>query len=384
MFGRRLAALGAFFVVALAVAACGSGVPGNSVADVAGNPITLRAWHHWLYVAAKSQAANSEGEPVIVPSDPPKFTSCIAQIKTGIASLAKAPAKTLKKDCMSLFTQESNEVMDFLIKADWYQAEAVKEHINVTNAQVMKTFNAAKKAQFPTAAQFKSFLSETGETLADVLFRFRINQVSQDLLKKLEPKITPAKISAYYNSHLSQYGTPETRDIRIVLTKSQSQALAAKSALMHHQSWATVAKKYSTDPTTKNRGGLLTGVRKGEEDHALDVAAFAAPANKLLGPVKGSFGYYVFEVTKITKATQETLAQATPTIQTSLKTTAQTTAETKLQALVKKNWLSKTSCQSLYAMNDCGSYHPASTGTSATPPASTAPSGSTTGTTSGK
>src|SRR5581483_3096474 len=53
-FGRRMAALCAFFVVAAAAAGCGSSVPGNSVAAVAGNPITLKAFHHWLYVAAKS------------------------------------------------------------------------------------------------------------------------------------------------------------------------------------------------------------------------------------------------------------------------------------------------------------------------------------------
>jgi foldase protein PrsA len=58
-----------------------------------------------------------------------------------------------------------------------------------------------------------------------------------------------------------------------------------------------VAKKYSTDQATKNNGGLLTGLTKQQADPALAAAAFSAPANKLLGPVKGQFGYYVFEVT---------------------------------------------------------------------------------------
>ncbi len=67
------------------------------------------------------------------------------------------------------------------------------------------------------------------------------------------------------------------------------------------------------------------GVKKGQEDHALDAAAFSASQNKLLGPVKGQFGYYVFEVTKITKATQQTLAQATPLIEQTLKSQGQST-----------------------------------------------------------
>ena len=376
-FGRRMAALGAFFVVAVAAAGCGSSVPGNSVADVAGNPITLKAFHHWIYVAAKSQAANQPGAPVIVPSDPPKFTGCIAQIKAQIPTLAKAPHKTLQADCKQVFTQLSGEVMDFLIKAYWYQAEAAKEGVKITNAEVMKSFDTAKKQQFQQPSQFQTFLSSTGETLPDVLYRFRINTVSTKLLKALAPKVTPTAISNYYNAHKSQFGTPETRDIRIVLTKTQAPALAAKKALQHHQSWDTVAKKYSTDPTSKDHGGLLVGVRPGQEDKALDTAAFKAPANQILGPVKGAFGYYVFEVTKITAATQQSLTQAKSLIEQQLKQQGATSAQTKLTALVKKNWFSKTTCQPLYAIpTDCSNYHAPSTSTSGSG-TSAAPSGNT-------
>lgn len=355
---RRLAALGAFFVVAVALAACGGGVPGNSVADVAGNPITTRAFDHWMYVAAKSQAANSPGAPVIVANDPPNFTKCIAEVKAQIPTLAKAPAKTLKTDCQQEFTQLSSQVMGFLITGYWYQAEAAKEHIKVTDAQVMKAFESAKKAQFPTEAGFKAFLNQTGQTLQDILFRFRISQVLTKLAAKQVHKITPAQISAYYKAHQSQFGTPETRNIRIVLTKTKSAADTAKAALTHGQSWKTVAKKYSIDPTSKNNGGLLVAVQKGQQDQALDTAAFSASANKLLGPVKGQFGYYVFEVTKITKATQQSLAEATSTITQTLKQNQSTASQALVNKVAKKNWLGKTTCRAAYAMADCSGYKP--------------------------
>ncbi len=181
---RRLAALGAFFVVAVALAACGGGVPGDSVADVAGNPITTRAFDHWMYVAAKSQASQSPGAPVIVPNDPPNFNNCVAQVRKQVPTLAKASDKTIRGDCKQLFTSLSSQVMDFLIKGYWYQAEAAREHINVTPAQVQKAFETAKKQQFPTAAGFTSFLTQTGQTLQDILFRFRINQIFQKLLAR--------------------------------------------------------------------------------------------------------------------------------------------------------------------------------------------------------
>src|ERR1700733_549367 len=128
-----------------------------------------------MYVAAKSQAAQEPGQPVIVPNDPPDFTSCIASVRKQIPSLAKTATKTIRADCKQLFTSLSSQVMDFLIKAYWYQADAAKLHVKVTDAEVQKAFTTAKDQTFPTAAGFKNFLSETGQTDDDIVYRFKIN-----------------------------------------------------------------------------------------------------------------------------------------------------------------------------------------------------------------
>jgi foldase protein PrsA len=372
---RTVLALGAFFVVAVAVSACGSGVPGNSVADVAGNPITTQAFNHWMYVAAKSQAAQSPGQPVIVPNDPPNFSQCVSNVRKQIPSLAKTPAKQLKSDCSQLFTSLSSQVMDFLIKAYWYQADAVKQHVNVSAAQVQNAFNTARKAQFPTDAQFQSFLTSTGQTLQDILFRFRVNQIFTKLLAKHNTTVSQSAIQAYYTQHQSQFGTPESRTMRVVLTKTPAQANQAKTALQKRQSWSAVAKKYSIDPTTKNTGGLLSNVTKGQQDSALDAAAFSAPQNKLEGPVKGQFGYYVFEVTQIKPATQQSLAQATPQIRQTLTTQQQTSAQTAIDNRAKKDWLSQTTCRGVYAMADCKGYKAPKSSTATGAPGSTGATG---------
>jgi foldase protein PrsA len=371
---RRFLALGAFFVAVAAVAGCGSQVPGDAVVNVDGNPITTQAFNHWMYVAAKSQSAQSPGAPVIVPNDPPNFTNCVAQVRKQIPTLKKTPDKTIKADCAQLFTSLSNQVLGVLIPAYWYQAEAARDHITVTDKQVQAAFQKAKSSQFPNDAQFKAFLAQTGYTQADLLFRFRISQIVQKLLAKQAGKITPAQIAAYYHSHLSQFGTPETRDIKIVLTKTKSQADAALAALHKGQSWKVVAKKYSIDPTSKNNGGQLVAVQKGQEDHALDSAAFSASVNKVLGPVKGQFGYYVFDVTKITKPTQKTLAQSTATIQQSLKQQQAASGQAALNKVTRKHWLSQTFCRAGFAMVDCSNYHPPkSTTTTPGAPTTTTP-----------
>jgi parvulin-like peptidyl-prolyl isomerase len=375
---KSIPALGAFFVAAIAavaLSACGSSVPGNSVAVVAGNPVSLQALNHWMYVDAKGEAAQSPGQPVIVPNDPPQFTNCIAQARAQIPTLKKTAVKTLRADCKQLFTSLSSQVMDFLIKAYWYQGEAHKLGLKITDAQVQKDLATAKKGQFSTPAQYAAFLKQSGETPQDVLYRIRISDVFKKLAARHSATVTPAAIDAYYNSHKSQFGTAETRNVRIVLAKTSAQAQAARTALDHGQSWKAVTAKYSTDPTTKKNGGLLTGVTAtGSQDTALSKAAFAASPNKLVGPIKGSFGYYVLEVVKVTPATQKSLAQVSATIKQTLTQTNQQKTQTAVDAQAKKDWLSQTTCRSAYAMADCKGYKAPKSSTATAPASgSTAP-----------
>ena len=222
---RIIPALGAFFVlIALAISGCGSSgsVPDGAVASMAGNTISTQAFNHWMFVAAKEQASQSPGQPVIVPNDPPNFNKCLSTVRAEIPALKKTSDKQLRADCKQLFTSLSSQVMDFLIKAYWYQADAHKMGIKVTDAQVQTALAAAKKGQFSTATQFNAFLSSTGQTVQDVTYRVRIQQIYTKLLAKHPTTVTPAQISAFYQSHISQFGTPELRNMKIVLTKTQA------------------------------------------------------------------------------------------------------------------------------------------------------------------
>jgi foldase protein PrsA len=375
---RSIRALGAFFVAALAglaIAGCGSGVPGNAVVDVAGNPITTQAFKHWLYVYAVFQSSQSPGTPVIIP-DAPNFTGCVANLRRLVPPTQKITDATLKSDCNNGYKQLRDMTLDNLIREYWYQAYAASKHVTVTNAEVNNVFQSAKKQQFTSDAQFQNYLVQSGQTLQDVLYNIRINQILRKLVAKQAGTPTPAQVQAFYNTHQSQFGTPETRNLRIVLAKTQADATKALNALQHGGNWSAVAKQYSVDPTTKNAGGVLNGAQKGRDEVALDNAAFSAPKNKLIGPVKGQFGYYVLEVTSITAGSQQSLAQATPQIQAYLTQQGQTTAKTAIDNAIKKTYQPQTKCQSGFLMSDCAGYK-------APKPASTvAPPGTTTATVS--
>ena len=386
-FPKVIPALGAFFVLAIGLAACGSGggIPGNSVAAVAGNPITTAAFKHWMFVAAKGQASQQPGTPVIVPNDPPNFTGCIAQIRHQIPSYSKTPDSTLKGLCAQDFQSLSSQVMDFLIRAYWYESEANKLGIKISQNTFDQQYAQAKKQSFPTAAQFNSFLSSTGQTVQDLMFKVRVNTIFKRLLTRYTKPITAAQIRYYYNAHQSQFGSPESVTLNFVRTGKASTAAAAKAALASGQSWKVVAKKYSLDTATKNSAGLLANVTSGQQEAAFNTAIFRAPKNQVVGPVKGQFGYYVFEVTKIVKGSQQTLAQAQPNIKLLLTQQLQQTAQGKVDSAAKASWFKKTVCRSTYWMSDCGgTKKPKSTTTTTTTPSPTPPPTTTAPTTTTK
>lgn len=360
---RKLAAVAAFFVIGAAVAGCGSSVSGNSVATVAGNPISLSAFNHWSYVAAKEQAAQyaqqGVNEPPIISSNPTNFSSCEKEIRAAIPSLRSATDAALKTDCKQVFTSTSTEVMNFLIQSYWFQLAAHKAGIKSSNLDA--SFEKLFKKQFPTAKKRQAYLTSTlkasGETLADMKFTYRSQQLLSKLMKRVEKPVNAKTIAAYYAAHKSAFGTPETRDLHLIRTKTQAEAQSAYNALKGGSSWDTVAKQYAADPSAKADGGTLSNISPGEEEAAVSKVIFAAPLNKLTGPVKGIFGYYVLEVTKVTAATQESLAKATPAIKSQLSSTEGQSAETTVLKNAEKAWKGQTKCRTPnYQTTYCSNY----------------------------
>jgi parvulin-like peptidyl-prolyl isomerase len=382
---RKLAAVAAFFVVAVVIAGCGSSGVGNSAATVAGNPISVQAVNHWMYIAAKDQATTAaeegETEPVVTAPDPPNFTDCIKQIRAIVTTLAKAASKTLKSDCQEVFTEYSGEVMAYLIEGYWYQADAHKLGVTYSNKALNAAIAKIEKTSFKTKAAFNSYLKESGETLNDLKFQIRVNELYTKLLAHYEKKVTTSEIDAYYNTHKASFASAASVSGHLIRVKTQASAQAAAAALKSGTSWAAVAKQYAEGAASKTAGGVITDVTANEYEHAANAALFSAPLNKLVGPVKGIFGYYVLEVSKSTKSVQKTLAQETSTIKSLLASDAKTAAESKITAYSKKNFGKQTLCSATYSVTDCANYKKPNTTTSA---ASSTSSGSTaTATTSG-
>jgi foldase protein PrsA len=380
----RFLALGAFFVsLTVGLAACGGddsdSIPGNAVAKVGDRVVKKETFDHWMQVAAISSQGGAEGAAKATVPDAPEFTKCIAAKTKSAPKPAKGQPKptedTFKTQCEQEYDGLKQQVLQFLISSEWIQGEADQQKVTVSDAEVDKQFETTKKQSFPKPADFDKFLETSGMTLDDIKFRVRLDALSNALRKKItegKDKVTDAQISDYYDKNKTRFAQPERRDLRIVLTKTEAKANEAKAALDGGQDFKAVAKEFSIDQASKNQGGVLLAVAKGQQEKAFDEAIFAAPKGKLQGPVKTQFGFYIFEVTKVTPASQQSLKDATATIKQLLASQNQQTALDKFVKDFRTEWKDKTNCQKEYITQDCkNAPKPKTTTTGATTPAPT-------------
>jgi foldase protein PrsA len=359
---RSIAALGAVLFSAGCLVACGGGIPGDAVVQVNGKPVAKTTYDHWIGVASAAGAAALPGQkaPKPVVPEPPAYTACIAHLKETEPKPTKGQKPrtetVLKTQCEQQYKALQQQVLGFLISSDWVIGEAEEMGVKVSDAEVVKHFNQLKKQQFPKEAEFQKFLASTGQSVSDLLLRVKLSMLStkiQEKVTKSKKTVSEAEVAKYYEEHKAQYGQPERRDLRVVLTKGEADAKKAKSEIESGKSFASVAKSKSIDPTSKNTGGELPGVVKGEEQKALSEAVFAAKQGVLGGPVQTPFGFYVFEVKAIHAPTQQSLAQVKSTIKQQLVAQGQQGALSKFVKEFQKKWKGRTECRTGYVVQDC-------------------------------
>jgi foldase protein PrsA len=351
---RLLLALCVLAATAALAAGCG-GVPGNAVAEVDGATIEKTSFDHWLAVSAKSNAQGS----AVVP-DPPEFTKCLAAKRKLSPKPAKGQPKVtddaLTKQCKSEYDALRNQTVGLLVSYKWIEGEAEAQKVSVTDADIKKSFDEQKKQNFPKDADYQKFLKESGQSQEDIMLRVKLDLLSQKIRDKVikgKEKVSDAEIKAFYDKNKDRFTQPETRDLQIVLAKTEAKANEAKAALEGGQSWAKVVKQYSVDQASKANDGKLPAQAKGTLEKALDEGVFAADKGKIMGPVKTAFGWYVFRVTKVTPSKTQTLEDAKTTIQQTLVSQNQQKALDSFIADFRKRWREKTECRKGFTTSDC-------------------------------
>jgi foldase protein PrsA len=258
----------------------------------------------------------------------------------------------------------------------WVTGEAEERGIEVSEREVEQQLEQIKTQQFGSEKEFNKYIEDAGfcteEELAaeplvcaDVVKQIRLMIISDRIQAAVlpeNPSVSADEIEAYYDANQAQFEQPETRDVRVILTKDEKDADAALAALQEDNSddsYADVAKEFSIDDATKSTGGLRQGVVEGQSEPALDKEIFAATQGDLVGPFKGDAGFYVIEVQKVTPATTTSLEDATDQVKQTLVAARQQELAQTFQNNFRTKWVARTFCAEGYRIDDCSNAEPA-------------------------
>jgi foldase protein PrsA len=214
---------------------------------------------------------------------------------------AKKTFKTQKRDFPKAGTAERKQLdqqaVAFLVQRVELAQAAEDMDIKITDADVNKQLEQIKKQYFAgDEKRYQKQLKQQGLTDAQVRNDVRANVISEKLFAEVtkDVKVSDADIQKYYDENKAQYGTPESRDVRHILVKTKAPADKLYDQLKGGADFATLAKKFSQDPGSKDQGGKYTVV-KGQTVAPFEQTAFLLEKGQISRPVKTQYGYHIIE-----------------------------------------------------------------------------------------
>ncbi len=202
---------------------------------------------------------------------------------------------------------QGKAVLNQLVQGLLIDQYAKSNNIDISDADVQKKEDEIK-AKYP-AGQFDQILKAQNLTEDDVK-RILRQQLIVEKAVSSSIKVSDADIKAYLEKNHATLDTQAQVRARHILVADLPTAKKVESELKSGANFADEAKKYSTDPSSKDKGGELGFFAKGQMVPAFQDAAFSQPLNVVGPPVKSPFGYHIIEVEEKKPAQVATLANS--------------------------------------------------------------------------
>ena len=203
-----------------------------------------------------------------------------------------------------------------LVQQSLVDQYATDNKITVADSEIDKRENDIK-AKYP-AGQFDQILKQQGLTEPDVRTILRQQIVIEKAVSK-DVHVSDTDIKAYFDKNHATLDKPGQVRARHILVADLKTANDVEAKLKGGAKFEDLASQYSTDPSSKAKGGELGFFGKGQMVPAFQDVAFSSPIGKITAPVKSPFGYHIIQVEEKKAAIKATLANQHDTISDQLK-----------------------------------------------------------------
>ncbi len=207
-----------------------------------------------------------------------------------------------------------------------------KKNIKIKFDYAVISSDDLRKQINPSDADLQAFFKKNAARYATAVpeqRRITYFAFTPDQLPGGVPQPSQQEIQQYFTAHQDDYSVPEQARARHILIKvapgadAKTDAAAKAKAedllkqLQAGANFAELAKKYSDDPGSKDKGGELGFARRGTMVPEFDKAIFSQKIGDI-EIVKTQFGYHIVQVEERQQAHTQQLSEVLPTIQATL------------------------------------------------------------------
>jgi len=195
-------------------------------------------------------------------------------------------------------------VLDQLIDQRLILQAARARNVDVGDAQISAEVERITREVGGEQA-FQNVLAQRNLTMTDVRRILRFSLAVRALLPLVaKVDVSDAEVRRAFEERRASFDQPEqVRASHILIRANPEQEERAKQTILliqgrlaRGEKFADLARQYSEDPGSKERGGDLGFIARANLDPAFAAAAFSATPGQVTGPVKSQFGYHLILV----------------------------------------------------------------------------------------
>ncbi len=265
---------------------------------------------------AGAPPAGAAAGPAPVPLSPDKIPAVVAKVN----------GQDIKKDELlktadQVHTQMApnqpmtadfyRKVLENIVARQLLLQDAKTQGVTATDDEIKKQIDELK-ARFPSPDKYQEELKKEGMTEPELIARARDAFLVQRLIETkvvAGVAVTDAQEKAFYDQNQQTMKRPERIHVEHILIKVAKDAPAADKAkakakaddilakLKAGGDFAKLATENSDDPGSKQRGGDLGWLTRGQTVPPFEAAAFALKTPKDLSPVvESEYGYHIIRL----------------------------------------------------------------------------------------
>ena len=255
-----------------------------------------------------------------------KYSPEAARFALAQAGMTEEEFETsLRRDLERRQIEEALRVSNFLTPAEMKRMQSLQSEQREVRFVSLLPEKLADKAVVDDAAVQAYYTKNQANFMTPESVHLAYGELRQDQLAS-QIAVTDDDIKAAYEKNKSSYVQSEKRQARHILIEpgkddaaAQKQAQDLAEQAKSGKDFADLAKRFSADKGSAEKGGDLGWSEKGYFDPAFEEALFSMKTGEVRGPVKSKFGYHIIKLEGIEPGHTRTLQEARAEIESQVR-----------------------------------------------------------------